>query len=182
MGLNKLKLLAAVALCLAYAAGIATGWAGYTLAGEQPPPPGERGSWISETLGLSADQKAKMEQIWSDEALGHGGDERAQMRALYDERDSQIRALLTEAQAASFDEIHQKCDEKRQAIYDERRRGREEAIKQTMAILSPEQQEKYKRILEDFEKRGPRRERGSSDWHPERSESGQRGGSVPAKP
>src|SRR5690606_32274205 len=91
--MSKLKLLAGIALLLAYAAGIATGWAGYTLAGEQPPPPRDRGSWLSHELRLSPEQKEKMEVIWSREARG---DDRSTVRDLYDARNNEVRALLTE--------------------------------------------------------------------------------------
>lgn len=156
--MNKLKLLAAAALCMAYAAGIATGWAGSTLAGEAPPPPRDRGSWLSHELGLNDAQKAQMEAIWTRELPGPEGDERARVRALYDERNARVRELLTEPQRESFDAIYRECDEKRDAIYAERRKRHDDAVAKTMAILDPAQQEKYKAILADFEKRGPGRD------------------------
>lgn len=155
--MSKLKLLAGIALLLAYAAGIATGWAGYTLAGEQPPPPRDRGSWLSHELRLSPEQKEKMEVIWSREARG---DDRSTVRDLYDARNNEVRALLTEEQQATFDEIYRAFDQKREAVFAERRARHQKSVEETMAILTPEQQEKYKTIVEDLEKRGPGRERG----------------------
>lgn len=155
--MTKLKLLAGIALLLAYAAGIATGWAGYTLAGEQPPPPKDRGSWLSHELGLSPEQKEKMEGIWSQEARG---DDRSSVRDLYDARNSEVRALLTEEQQASFDEIYRAFDAKREAVFAERRARHQKSVDETMTILTPEQQEKYKTIVEDLEKRGPGRDHG----------------------
>lgn len=155
--MTKLKVLAGLALILAYAAGIATGWAGYTLAGEQPPPPGDRGSWLSHELGLSAEQKDKMEAIWSKEVRG---DDRSSVRDLYDARNNEVRALLTAEQQVRFDEIYRAFDEKREAVFAERRARHEKSVEETMAILNPEQQAKYKTIVEDLEKRGPGREHG----------------------
>lgn len=155
--MTKLKILAGLALCLAYAAGIVTGWAGYTLAGETPPPPRDKGSWLSHELQLSPEQKAKMESIWSKEAMG---DDRARVREMYDARNAEVRAMLTEEQKATFDAIYQASEEKREAIYAERRARHQKAVEDTMAILNSEQQTKYKKIVEDLEKRGPNRDHG----------------------
>lgn len=157
--MTKLKILAALALCLAYVAGIATGWAGFTLSGEPPQPPRDRGSWLSHELQLSPEQKTQMEAIWSKEALG---DDRAKVRALYDERNSQVRDLLTEEQQKAFDEIYRLSEEKREAVFSERQKRHQDAIDKTMSILTPDQQEKYKTIVEDLEKREPSRDRGAA--------------------
>lgn len=157
--MTKLKLLAALALCMAYFAGIATGWAGYTLAGEQPPAPSGKGSWLSHTLQLDEDQTARIQAIWSREAAaGDRESARSQIRDLYDERDEQIRSLLTAEQQTRFDEIHRTIEAKKDALFEERRKRREEAIEKTMDLLTPEQQEAYREILEDFEKRGSKRD------------------------
>jgi len=157
--MTKLKVLAGLALILAYAAGIATGWAGYTLAGEQPPPPKDRGSWLSHELGLSAEQKVKMEAIWSQEARG---DDRSKVRDLYDARNDEVRAMLTDEQKANFDAIYHAFDERREAVFAERRARHQKSVDETMAILNPEQQAKYKTIVEDLEKRGPGRDHAMS--------------------
>ena len=159
--MKKLKLLAAVALCLAYFSGIATGWAGYTLAGEKPACGEERSSWLSHTLGLNEEQKATMEEIWSREGRGRDGDEsRSVMRTLYEERNLQVRALLTEEQAKAFDDIYTAFEEKKEAISEERHQRHEDSVQRTMAILTPDQQERYKKILDDFERRGTKRKHG----------------------
>ena len=167
MTMTKLKFLAAIALCMAYIAGIATGWAGYTLAGEKPPPPprDERGSWLSHTLQLDASQRTRMEEIWSPEASRRDGDDaRTRIRAIYDERNAAVRALLTPEQQVQFDAIYQKSEEQKEAIARERHERHEEAVKKTMAILTPEQQVKYQKIIDEFEKRGPKGEHGPDGW------------------
>lgn len=155
--MTKLKFLAGLALCLAYVAGIATGWAGFTLAGEKSPPPRDRGSWLSHELQLSPDQKTQMEAIWSKEAMG---DDRARVRELYDQRNNEVRAILSEDQKKTFDEIYRVSEEKREAVYSERRLRHQKAVDETMAILDPKQQEKYRKIVEDLDKRGPNRDHG----------------------
>jgi Spy/CpxP family protein refolding chaperone len=157
--MTKLKVLAGIALLLAYAAGIATGWAGYTLAGEAPPPPRDRGSWLSHELGLSPEQKEHMERIWSREARG---DDRSSVRDLYDARNNEVRAMLTEEQKVKFDAIYRAFEEKREAVFAERRARHQKSVEETMAILNPEQQAKYRTIVEDLEKRGPGRDYGRS--------------------
>lgn len=165
--MNNLKLVAAIALCMAYVAGIATGWAGYTLAGEVPPPPPGKGSWLSHTLQLDADQKERMEAIWSKESLGQEGDDaRVKMRALYDARNQEVRALLSPEQVVAFDEIYRAFEEKKEVLSQERRQRRDQAVQETMAILTPEQRENYQKILEDFERRGPSGGHGPGAWPP----------------
>ncbi len=167
--MNNVKVLAAIALCMAYVAGIATGWAGYTLTGEHPPRPGEKDSWLSHTLQLTDEQRETMEAIWSPESSGRDGeDPRARIRAMYDERDNEVRNLLTEAQQAQFDAIYRTLEEKKDALSEERRVRHEEAIQKTMAILTPEQQKEYQKIVDDFEKRGSKRMRGPGDWRPDK--------------
>lgn len=161
--MNRLKWMAALALCMAYAAGIATGWASFTLAGERAPAPGKGGSWLSHTLDLDDDQKARMEAIWSREDKDRD-DPRSSVRALYEERNQQVRAMLTPEQQQEFDAIHETCEEKKKALYEVRRKQRDEAVRQTMAILTPEQQEKYQRILDDFERRDSKRGHSGRKW------------------
>ncbi|MBX3177004.1 MAG: Spy/CpxP family protein refolding chaperone [Candidatus Hydrogenedentes bacterium] len=164
--MTKLKVLAAVALVMAYIAGIATGWAGSTLAGEKPGPARDRGSWLSHALELSDSQKAQLEAIWSREAENAAEeDSRARVRALYEERNQAVREMLTPEQQAAYDGIHQSVEEQKDAIAAERRARHEAAVSKTMDILTPEQQEKYKKIIEDFEKRSPRRDRGPGGWN-----------------
>jgi len=164
--MTKLKLLAAVALCMAYIAGIATGWAGYTLAGEQAPPQEPKGSWLSHTLQLTEEQKARMEAIWSREANGRDGEDgRSKMRALYEERNDRVAALLTEEQRRAFDAIYLDFEERKDDLSRERRERHEKAVEETMAILTPEQQKSYQKILDDFERRGPQRNHGGP-WPP----------------
>ena len=158
--MNNLKLMAAVALCMAYAAGIATGWAGNTLAGEHRPPPERGGSWLSHTLGLDDAQKEQLEAIWSNVGPGKDEDPRKRIRDLYDERNAEVRAMLSEAQQVEFDAIYQAFEDKKAALEAERRQRFDDAVAATRAILTPEQDEKYTKILEEFERKGPRRGRG----------------------
>ncbi len=153
--MNNFKLLAAVALCIAYIAGIATGWAGYTLVGAAAPAPDRNGSWLSHTLGLTAEQEAQMEAIWSREAPETPGDDsRTTMRMLYDERNAAVRALMTEAQQREMDRIFEEFEAKKAAHSEARRQRHEEAVAKTMAILTPEQQEQYQEVLSKFGRRG----------------------------
>jgi len=76
---------------------------------------GGPGAWLTEKLGLTADQQAKvkaifdasrpqMEAIHSDTSLSKE-DKRAKMKALHDSNDAQIRALLTPDQQQKFDAL-----------------------------------------------------------------------------
>lgn len=173
--MTRLKVLAGLALCLAYAAGIATGWAGFTLAGEKSPPPRDRGSWLSHELQLSPEQKVQMEAIWSKEATG---DDRARVRELYEGRNDEVRAILSEEQKKTFDEIYRVSEEKRDAVFAARRERHQKAIDETMGILTPEQQEKYKTILADLEKRESSREHGMMPG-PKGGPEGEKGSGPP---
>jgi len=94
-----------------------------------------------------------LEAIWSREAHNPDGDERSRVRALYEERNDRVRALLSPEQQAQFDTIHQECDAKREAIFDERRKHFDAAVEKTKAILDPGQREKYEAIIAGMEKR-----------------------------
>lgn len=177
--MTKLKLLAGLALCLAYVAGIATGWAGFTLAGEKSPPPRDKGSWLSHELQLSPEQKTRMEAIWSKEAMG---DDRARVRELYEARNGEVRAILTEEQKKTFDEIYRASEARRDAVFEERRARHQKAVDETMAILTPEQQEKYKTILADLEKRDSNREHGMMPGPRVGPEGDKRNGPPPPRP
>ena len=74
--------------------------------------------------------------------------------------------MLTEEQQATFDEIYRAFEEKKEALSEARRKRHDEAVEKTMAILTPEQREKYQKIIDDFEKRGPKRDHGPSGWRP----------------
>ena len=142
--MTKLKVLAAVALVMAYIAGIATGWAGSTLAGEKPGPSRDRGSWLSHALELSDSQKAQLEAIWSREAENAAEeDSRARVRALYEERNQAVREMLTRA-TGRLRRVHQSVENK-DAIAAGNTRPARAAVSKTMDILTPEQREKYKR-------------------------------------
>ncbi len=161
--MNNFKLLAAVALCMAYVAGIATGWAGLTIAGAAPPVPDRNGSWLSHTLGLTEEQEAQMEAIWSREAPDAAGEEaRPSMRNLYDERNAAVRALMTEEQQKEMDLIFAEFEEKKAAYSEARRQRHEDAVAKTMAILTPEQQQQYEEVLSKFDRRGPKGGHGPS--------------------
>lgn len=177
--MTRLKVLAGVALCLAYVAGIATGWAAFTLAGSPPPPPRDRGSWLSHELQLSPEQKAKMETIWSSEAKG---DDRARVRELYEERNGEVRAILSEEQKKTFDDIYRASEARREAVFAQRRERHQKAVDETMAILTPAQQEKYKKILEDLEKRDSSREHGMMPGPKGGPDADKRNGSPPPRP
>jgi len=157
--MNNFKLLAAVALCMAYVAGIATGWAGLTIAGATPPVPDRNGSWLSHTLGLTEEQETQMEAIWSRE--DSGDDSRVSMRTLYEERNEAIRELMPPAQQEELDRIYEAFEEKKAAHSEARRARHEENVAKTMAILTPEQQKHYEEVLSKFGRRGPK---GGHGW------------------
>ena len=76
---------------------------------------GLRGQWLTDQLGLNADQQAKIKAIFEasrsqvqaikqDTSLSQE-DKRAKLQAIHEANDTQIRALLTPDQQQKFDAL-----------------------------------------------------------------------------
>jgi len=172
------RIVVIIGFLVAFAAGVAVG-TGYlgarnaVGAGAQPTtrPVRDRG-WIERELNLTDTQKEQMRKIWADLARSSGREHDDKRRQLRRERDEAIAALVHAEDLGKYDEIINKYSDQTAALDREMHANFEEKIRQTKEILSPEQREKYEKILKD-------RERDRENRDHDRNTTGNSGGRDP---
>ncbi|HVX83370.1 MAG TPA: Spy/CpxP family protein refolding chaperone [Phycisphaerae bacterium] len=102
-------------------------------------------------LNLSGKQQKDMEAIWSDAMQTAGPSFMDRRKAIQEERDAAIAELLPPAMLAGYDKILDKYRASLDALNAERQKTIEDAEAKTLAILSPEQRDKYKEIMKQRE-------------------------------
>jgi Spy/CpxP family protein refolding chaperone len=109
--------------------------------------------WPWDQLGLSADQRSKMDAIWAqtrqqiEKTLKH-------RRDMETDRETAIRNLLTDSQRAAYDKINSDYHQQREDLYDERDKLVEDANDQSRALLDPDQQKKWDLLTKEMRERG----------------------------
>ena len=161
------KIVVILGFCLSFAAGLVIGWRAHkpgspiaAAVGEitghrsatQPSNTARRGStgWWQTELGLSAEQRTKMDHIWSSLASKAKSDRDERRREYRRERDSAIADLVPASQLGEYDRIIDAYNERITAIERESREAYETAVEQTKQILNPEQRTRYEKLLERY--------------------------------
>jgi Spy/CpxP family protein refolding chaperone len=175
------KLVVILGFLLAFAAGMVIGSRSHGLfdrsdatTSRQPATaPSERrsrGGWLSQELGLSAEQRTQLDKIWSAIASRGGSDHEDRRREYRRERDTAIADLVPPGRLGEYDQIINTYQDRVAALETETREAYQQAVEQTRAILTPDQRTRYEEILKKH-KWGPysSRDRHSSS---RRSESG----------
>ncbi|HOD81782.1 MAG: hypothetical protein BWX88_03051 [Planctomycetes bacterium ADurb.Bin126] len=174
----KTRLILAVAFVLVFAAG---GSLGLVLARKPAPPERGPGSWLTQELNLSAEQREQMKKIWS-EAMGEGfRRDSEQRRSFSQQRDQQIRDLMTSEQQAKYDAIQQEYAKHLEELSQQRKARFEEAVARTKKILTPQQVVKYEEMLKQRE-HGPGGPGGFRPRHRPTRPSSSRPSTEPATP
>jgi Spy/CpxP family protein refolding chaperone len=134
--------------------------------GEQPPK-GNRGSWLVQQLELTPDQQKQMDQIWS-ELGGRGGhrEDPAKRGELRKERDLAILALIRPEDRAAYDRVMKEYNEKNEAIDQEWKKAFQRAVERTREMLTPQQREKYDKLMSRQGWDGGPRDRGRPPTRP----------------
>jgi Spy/CpxP family protein refolding chaperone len=123
-------------------------------------PPGHHG-WLAAELNLSEAQQAELKTIWSETAFGRFRDRDERRRQLTRQRDEAIESLIPAEKREEYRRVLQQYDQNLEAMEHEGRKAFETAVERTRQILTPEQREKYDRMLERHRRdRGPGRHRG----------------------
>jgi Spy/CpxP family protein refolding chaperone len=166
------KVVVILGFCLSFAAGLVIGWRahkpgspiGATItdltgggsrpaASTQPNPNAQRrgstGWWLAE-LGLTADQRARMDHIWSSVAGKSRTDRDERRREYRRERDTAIADLVPASQLGEYDRIIDTYNERIAGIERESRDAYESAVEQTRQILNPDQRTRYEKLLERY--------------------------------
>ena len=118
----------------------------------------DRGSELDTLLKLRPEQKEQMKTIWSevaDKGRKHHEHRRDELR---DERDAKVQALFSPEPRSRYEQIQQEYDDQRKALEREMRANFDQAVKETEAILDPDQLVKYR------------------EWHAKRMADRNRGG------
>lgn len=105
------------------------------------------GGWLAAELQLSPDQEARMKDIWSGVREQMQSLSRDKRRELARQRDTQIRALLSESQRADYDRILADYEKKQEELRDAGERAVREAERRTREVLSDAQRLKYDQLL-----------------------------------
>ncbi len=136
-----------ICFLVAFAAGLTVG-----IESQKPDGPqessGRRCGGLSTELNLTPQQREQMHRIWSDTARRGGREREERRRELWRERDQAIAQLIRPEDQAQYDQVIQSYTEKLAALDQEWRTSFDAAITQTKEILTPEQREKYDRMLQ----------------------------------
>lgn len=141
--MTKTRTILIASFVLVFLAGIPFGW---TIE-RRTDSPDER-SWLGRRLDLTSEQEKEISQIWSEVSQTSHSERRDAIRTRSDERDDEIRAILTDEQKTSFEEIVAKHREARREYFGHVRAINDEAVEKTKALLSDEQRAKYEAMIE----------------------------------
>jgi Spy/CpxP family protein refolding chaperone len=192
------KVVVILGFCLSFAAGLVIGWrahkpgspiaatisdltgGGHPHSTTQPgngPRRGSTGWWQSE-LGLTADQRTKMDHIWSSLASKARNERDERRREYRRERDTSIADLVPASQLGEYDRIIDTYNERIAGLDRESRDAYETAVEETKQILTADQRTRYEDLLKKYHW-GPPQVR---DRHPSTRRSETRPGANEAAP
>ena len=149
--MTKTRVMMLVAVVVVFCAGVAVG----LLAS---PSPRERrgGSWLTNELDLTPQQRAKMRQIWAEpDPAASMRQQSERRRAIEQARDQALRALLSEDQKVQHDRILQEHEQQLAQLGEERRKWFQERMELTKAILTEAQRRRYDELMERGRGRRP---------------------------
>jgi Spy/CpxP family protein refolding chaperone len=138
----RLMLVLIAAFAVTLAAGAAAGYAirSYT----------HRASRRFPDLKLTAEQKAKMDEIWNAVMRDSRRFQSDQRQALQKQRDEAVRGILTEEQKLKYDGLLKDYAGKRAELDKGREKAFQEAVEKTKLILNAEQRVKYEEWLKNW--------------------------------
>jgi Spy/CpxP family protein refolding chaperone len=156
--MTKAKLILIIAFVVTLAAGVVVGFTIRSLPHRPPmpfaggPPPHNH----FPDLKLSAEQKAKMDEIWSAVMRDSREIQSKQRQAFQKQREEAVRAILTEEQKVKYDEVLKDYASKMAELGKAREKAFQEAVEKTKLILNAEQRKKYEEWLKSWhEERHP---------------------------
>ena len=155
------KLVVILGFVLSFAAGLVVGsrWSGLSDGASAGPQDGGKapttgpsqrrgpGSWLAQELGLTSEQRAKLDEIWSAVAKKGRDDRDDQRRQYRRERDAAIADLIEPARMGEYDQILDVYAERIEEMERESREAYEQAVEQTKQILTPPQRTRYEELL-----------------------------------
>ncbi len=105
------------------------------------------GGWFASQLNLTPEQRQQMDAIWSEVARGGRAEIDKRRRQFREERENAILALIGPEGKPKYDAILRHHQSRQRATECAMRSRFEKAVEETNALLTPEQQAKYKALL-----------------------------------
>ena len=105
------------------------------------------GGWLTAELGLTPEQREKLDGIWSQMARHGRGEQEDQRREYRHERDSAIADLVPPARMADYDRIIDTYTDRLTGLERASREAYEASVEKTKQILTPEQRTRYEELL-----------------------------------
>jgi hypothetical protein len=99
-------------------------------------------SWLTDSLGLNADQHQKMDAIWADAKRQLAGASESRHQLARD-RDAAVEAILTDSQRSAYDKIQQDYHGQMDALGKQRQAVVDKANAASRALLDESQQQKW---------------------------------------
>jgi Spy/CpxP family protein refolding chaperone len=188
------KFVVILGFCVSFAAGLVIGWRVNALqpvavgapapeSGPQATTQPKRGSggWWQAELGLTADQRTKMDHIWSSMASKGRNERDDRRRESRRERDSAIADLVPASLLGEYDRIIDAYNERIAGLERESHDAYESGVEQTKQILNAEQRSRYEDLLKKYRWGPPQvRERHPSTRRSETRPATGEPGAVPA--
>jgi Spy/CpxP family protein refolding chaperone len=144
--MQSIKVYLALALIVAFLAGLATGRLRFVGSDEGPDRdrrgPRNFGSRMCDELGLDGEQRQQVLDIWSQAMREIPPPPIEQLRAVEEERQQAIVALLTPEQRAEYDRRNAELDARVEALHAPARAAYQRAWDKTRELLDDEQQKK----------------------------------------
>ena len=151
--MTKAKLILIIAFVVTLAAGVVVGFTIRSLS-HRPPMPFVGGGPLPHNhlpdLKLSAEQKAKMDEIWNAVMRDSGKLHSEQRQAFQKQREEAVRAILTEEQKVKYDKILKDYASKMAELGKAREKAFQETVEKTKLILNAEQRKKYEEWLKSW--------------------------------
>ena len=139
---RKLFVFALAAIGLAFASGVAVG-----VVGRRALQPTKFGSVLVEELGLTPDQRYRLQRIWSEVARSRTPVPIEELGKVDDERWHAIEQMLTPEQRTQYEQIRERFEARMRGLEQGNRERVAAAEEQTRQVLTPAQREKYERLL-----------------------------------
>jgi len=139
---RKLFIFALAAIGLAFVSGVGVG-----VVGRRAFQPIKFQSVLVEELGLTPDQRYKLQLIWGDVAKNRVPVPMEEIEKVDAERWQAIEQLLTPEQRTQYVRIQERLEARMQELENGNRVREARAEEQTRQVLTPAQREKYERLL-----------------------------------
>ena len=139
---RRLLFFALAAICLVFVSGVAVG-----VVGRRAFQPIRFHSVLVEELGLTPDQRYKLQQIWGDVAKNRTRVPVEELQKVDDDRWRAIEQMLTPGQRAQYVRIQEQFEDRMRELEPGNRERVAAAEEQTRQVLTPGQREKYERLL-----------------------------------